>query len=133
MPIQLSLGRLLANNHRSIFYVFHLMVCDDFYSNHPPYEGSGDRCARSEVAAGTATQYSILGMSTTLCGTINLFVAGWTAKKLGPRTALMIQTFVPAIRVSTQILGVLAGGKAGILIFQCTQLITIIGGPVGYM
>ncbi|KAL1841797.1 hypothetical protein VTJ49DRAFT_6550 [Mycothermus thermophilus] len=116
-----------------IFYVFHLMVCDVFYSDHPPFEGPGDRCTRNEIAAGTATQYSILGMSTTLCGTINLFVAGWMAKRLGPRAALMVQTFVPAIRVATQILGVMAGGKAGILIFQCTQLITVIGGPVGYI
>ncbi|KAK4131603.1 MFS general substrate transporter, partial [Trichocladium antarcticum] len=116
-----------------IFYAFHLMVCDVFYSNHPPFAGPGDRCARNEIAAGTATQFSILGMSTTLCGTINLFVAGWMAKRFGPRAALMVQTFVPAIRVATQILGVGAGGRAGIIIFQCTQLITIVGGPVGYI
>ncbi|KAK4031593.1 major facilitator superfamily domain-containing protein [Parachaetomium inaequale] len=116
-----------------IFYVFHLMECDVFYENNPPYEGTGDRCSRNEIAAGTATQFSILGMSTTFCGTINLFVAGWMAKRFGPRAALMVQTLVPAIRVATQILGVLAGGEAGIIIFQCTQLITIIGGPVGYI
>ncbi|AEO62160.1 hypothetical protein MYCTH_2313227 [Thermothelomyces thermophilus ATCC 42464] len=116
-----------------IFYAFHLMECDVFYENHPPYNGPGDRCSRNEIAAGTATQYSILGMTTTFCGTINLFVAGWTAKRIGPRAALMVQTFVPAIRVATQVLGVLAGGQAGIDIFQYTQLITIIGGPVGYI
>ncbi|GAB1312585.1 hypothetical protein MFIFM68171_02795 [Madurella fahalii] len=116
-----------------IFYVFHLMVCDVFYGNHPPYVGHGDRCSRNEIAAGTATQYSILGMSTTFCGTINLFIAGWMAKRFGPRAALMVQTFVPAIRVATQVLGVMAGGRAGIIIFQCTQLITTIGGPVGYI
>lgn len=109
------------------------MVCDVFYSNHPPFDGLGDRCSRNEIAAGTATQFSILGMSTTFCGTINLFIAGWMAKRWGPRAALMVQTFVPAIRVATQVLGVMAGGHAGIIIFQCTQLITIIGGPVGYM
>ncbi|KAL2192505.1 hypothetical protein P885DRAFT_72919 [Corynascus similis CBS 632.67] len=116
-----------------IFYAFHLMECDVFYENNPPYQGPGDRCSRNEIAAGTATQYSILGMSTTFCGTINLFVAGWMVKRFGPRAALMVQTFVPAIRVATQVLGVLAGGQAGIIIFQCTQLITIIGGPVGYI
>ncbi|KAK5653415.1 hypothetical protein OQA88_8900 [Cercophora sp. LCS_1] len=116
-----------------IFYVFYLMECDVYYSKHPPYEGSGDRCARNEIAAGTATDFSILAMTTTLCGTINLFVAGWTVKRFGPRLALMVQTFVPAIRVATQILGVLAGGEAGIIIFQCTQLITVIGGPAGYI
>ncbi|KAK4150226.1 hypothetical protein C8A00DRAFT_37176 [Chaetomidium leptoderma] len=116
-----------------IFYAFHLMQCDVFYSDHPPYEGSGDRCSGNEIAAGTATQFSILGMSTTFFGLINLFLAGWMAKRFGPRAALMVQTLVPAIRVATQILGVLAGGQTGIIIFQCTQLITIIGGPVGYI
>lgn len=66
-------------------------------------------------------------------GTLNLFVAGWTAKKFGPRLALAVQTVVPALRVATQVLGVFAGGMAGMLIIQCTQLITIVGGPAGYM
>jgi len=109
------------------------MECDDFYSRHPPYQGIGNRCNRSEIASGTATQFSILGMTTTFCGTLNLFIAGWTVKKVGPRLALMIQVLVPAIRVATQILAVMAGGATGITIFQCTQLITIIGGPAGYM
>lgn len=116
-----------------IFYAIYLMECDDFYSSHPPYEGVGDSCSRTEIAAGTATQYSILGMTTTFCGTLNLFIAGWTVKKVGARLALMIQVLVPAIRVAAQILGVMAGGATGITIIQCTQLITIIGGPAGYM
>jgi hypothetical protein len=132
-----------------IFYAFHLMECDVYYETHPPFEGSGDRCSRGEIAAGTAEQFSILGMTTTFCGmdsrdyrsvallillgTLNLFVAGWTVKKLGPRFALLVQTLVPAIRVATQILGVIAGGNAGMTIIQCTQLITIVGGPSGYM
>lgn len=49
--------------------MFHLMECDVFYDTHPPYQGTGDRCSRNEIAAGTATQFSILGMSTTFCGT----------------------------------------------------------------
>ena len=109
------------------------MECDVFYSNHPPFEGSGDRCSRNEIAAGTATQFSLLAMTTSICGTLNLFVAGLTVKKFGPRLALMVQTHVPAVRVATQILGVMAGGSTGIFIFQCTQLITILGGPAGYM
>ena len=109
------------------------MECDVYYSNHPPYTGTGDRCSLNEIAAGTATQFSILGMSTTFCGTWNLFVSGWTVKRWGPRFALVLQTFIPAIRVATQILGVIAGGKSGIIIIQCTQLITIFGGPAGYI
>ncbi|KAI8716795.1 hypothetical protein NCS52_00973900 [Fusarium sp. LHS14.1] len=116
-----------------ILYVFHLMECEIFYQTHPPYTGIGDKCSRDEVAAATATQFSILGMTTTLCGTLNYFVAGWLAKRLGPKSTLLIQTLVPAIRASAQILGVIAGGWPGIIIFQSTQLIAIIGGPAGYV
>lgn len=116
-----------------IFYVFHLMECDVYYETHPPHTGPGDRCSINEIAAGTATQFSILGMSTTFCGTVNLFVTGWSIKRWGPRFALVLQTFIPAIRVATQVIGVLAGGNAGITIIQTTQLITIFGGPAGYI
>ncbi|KUI57792.1 hypothetical protein VP1G_05077 [Cytospora mali] len=116
-----------------IFYVFHLMECDVYYDTHPPFTGPGDRCSINEIAAGTAKQYSLLGMSTTFCGTLNLFLTGWTVKKWGPRFALIVQTFVPGIRVLTQIFGVIAGGNAGITIIQTTQLITILGGPAGYI
>lgn len=116
-----------------IFYVFHLMECDVFYETHPPFTGPGDRCSINEIAAGTARQYSILGMSTTFCGTLNLFVTGWTVKRWGPRFALIVQTLIPGIRVLAQISGVVAGGKAGINIIQGTQLITILGGPAGYI
>jgi hypothetical protein len=109
------------------------MECDVYYDRHPPYQGHGERCSRDEITAGTATQFSILGMSTTLCGTINLFVAGWMVKKFGPRTALIFQTFVPAVRVATQIIGVVAGRRNGEIIIQSTQLITMLGGPAGYM
>ena len=64
---------------------------------------------------------------------MNLFISGWTVKKIGPRAALIVQTFVPAIRVLTQIIGVIAGKRAGIIIIQSTQLITMLGGPAGYM
>lgn len=68
-----------------------------------------------------------------LLGTLNLFLAGWIAKRFGPRAALLMQIFIPAIRVVTQILGVLTGKREGMLIIQMTQLITIFGGPSGYM
>ncbi|KAK8127169.1 hypothetical protein PG984_008277 [Apiospora sp. TS-2023a] len=116
-----------------LFYMFHIMECDVFYSKHPPFTGIGDRCSRNEIAAGTATQFSILGMSTTLCGTLNLFFSGWLVKRYGPRLALMLQTTIPAVRVLLQILGVQAGGAAGIMIIQTTQLVTVFGGPAGYI
>ncbi|CAK7227156.1 hypothetical protein SCUCBS95973_006447 [Sporothrix curviconia] len=117
----------------SIFYVFRLMECDIYYENHPPYTGPGDRCSRNAIAAGTARQFSILGISTTFAGTWNLFISGQQVKRWGPRVALILQTSVPAIRVAAQIVGVYAGGQAGIWIIQVTQIITIFGGPAGYI
>lgn len=64
---------------------------------------------------------------------MNLFVAGWAVKRWGAKTAILIQTFVPAIRVLAQIIGVVAGKTLGMNIIQATQLITVFGGPVGYM
>ena len=61
-------SELTPQNNNSIFYVFHLMECDSYYDTHPPYTGPGDKCQVDAVAAGTAVQYSILGMSTTICG-----------------------------------------------------------------
>ncbi|KAM3500474.1 hypothetical protein MY10362_006370 [Beauveria mimosiformis] len=116
-----------------LLYVFRLMTCNAYYDHHPPYTGHGDRCARNEIAAGTATQFSILGITTTLCGTVNLFVAGWAVKKWGAKTAILFQTFVPAVRVLAQIIGVVAGKTLGMNIIQATQLITIFGGPSGYI
>ncbi|KYK57002.1 hypothetical protein DCS_04009 [Drechmeria coniospora] len=116
-----------------LVYVFRLMECDIYYDSHPPYDGVGDRCSRDEITAGSARQFSLLGMSTTLCGTLNLFVAGWVVKRYGPRAALMAQTFVPAIRVAAQMLGVVAGKRTGMTMIQATQLITILGGPAGYI
>ncbi|KAM3438334.1 hypothetical protein MY4824_003356 [Beauveria thailandica] len=116
-----------------LLYVFRLMTCNAYYDHHPPYTGHGDRCARNEIAAGTATQFSILGITTTLCGTVNLFVAGWAVKKWGAKTAILFQTFMPAVRVLAQIIGVVAGKTLGMNIIQATQLITIFGGPSGYI
>ncbi|KAK3680913.1 major facilitator superfamily domain-containing protein [Podospora appendiculata] len=117
-----------------LFYAFFLMECDAYYSTRPPYDGPpADRCSQRAIAAATAADFSVMGMSMTFCGVLNLFFAGWLVKRMGPRFTLMCQTFVPAIRVATQVLGVLAGGQAGIVIFQATQVITIFGGPVGYI
>ncbi|TLS30059.1 hypothetical protein PpBr36_02807 [Pyricularia pennisetigena] len=121
-----------------IIYIFRQMVCDVYYNeeHHSPHQekhGGRDRCDRNEIAARTAAQLAILALSTTLCGTFNLFISAWQSKTLGPRAALMIQVFIPAIRVATQILGVILGGQKGIITLQVTQVITIFGGPVGYI
>ncbi|KOS21224.1 hypothetical protein ESCO_004478 [Escovopsis weberi] len=117
-----------------MLYAFHLMACDEYYDHHPPFEGPEDkRCSIDAIAAETAKQFTMTGMSTTFCGIANLFLAGWAVKKVGPRAALMVQTFVPAIRVFVQIMGVIAGKGLGILIIQLSQIITVVGGPSGYI
>ncbi|CEJ89683.1 hypothetical protein VHEMI05508 [[Torrubiella] hemipterigena] len=117
----------------ALIYVFRVMTCDAFYDDHPPYTGDGDRCYVNEITAESVTQYSILGMTTTLCGIINLFVSGWMVKKFGARKALLIQTVVPTLRTGMQVYGIWVGKRLGMLIVQSTQIVTIIGGPVGYI
>ncbi|KAI1770662.1 major facilitator superfamily domain-containing protein [Hypoxylon cercidicola] len=115
-----------------IIYVFRLMECDIFYTHNPPFDGSGDRCNRREINAGTATQVSILGMSTSFSGVFNLFICGYFIKLWGPRWAFVSQTTLLGIRVSSQVFGVTFGGRTGEIIFQAFQAIGIIGGPRGF-
>ncbi len=110
------------------------MTCEAYYTNHPlPPPGNGDRCNNHQIEASTARAVSLLGASTTFFGVINLFITGWTIKRLGVKSALIIQVFWPAVRLAIQNVGVQTGGGMGILIIQCSQIITIIGGPAGYL
>lgn len=108
------------------------MTCDEFYRHHE-YDGAGDRCSRSEIDAGTATQVSILGLSTVFCGVFNLFYSGWQIKTWGPRAALIVQTAFPALRVAIQVVGVTIGFGEGIRIIQLSQVISLVGGMAGYL
>ncbi|CRK30964.1 hypothetical protein BN1723_003712 [Verticillium longisporum] len=114
----------------SIIYVFRVMTCEAFYTHHPP---STARCARREIDAATATQVSILGMTTSLCGILNLFICGALIKRWGTRWALVSQTSLLAVRVSFQIAAVSVGGRKGIYLMQGTQFVGVFGGPRGYM
>ncbi|KAI1307083.1 major facilitator superfamily domain-containing protein [Xylaria venustula] len=116
-----------------LLYTFHVMVCEEFYKHAPPYEGTGDRCARNEIDAGAASQVAIMGCATIICGITNLFVAGWEMRKYGPKKALAIQTFFPAIRVVIQTSSLLIGARTGIIIMQLSQLTGVWGGPAGYI
>ncbi|KAI0465870.1 hypothetical protein F4859DRAFT_507772 [Xylaria cf. heliscus] len=116
-----------------LLYTFRVMACDEFYKHAPPYEGDGDRCARNEVDASAASQIAIMGGATVLCGISNLFVAGWEMRKYGPKKALAIQTFFPAIRVVIQATALFIGARAGIIIMQLSQLTGVWGGPAGYI
>lgn len=109
------------------------MACEEFYERNEPYTGYGDRCSRPEIDGSAARQVAILGMSTIVCGILNLSITGAFIKKRGPHFALAINTFFPILRVSTQAVAVGIGGKTGIILMQCSQLFAIIGGPAGYL
>ena len=116
----------------SLIYVFGVMTCDEYYKTHP-IPSFGDRCHHHEIEASTARAVALLGSSTTLFGVINLFVTGWTIKRFGVKTALLVSIFWPAVRLLVQNVGVMTGAGLGIVIVQCSQIITVVGGPAGYL
>lgn len=118
-----------------MLYVFRIMTCDAYYEDerHERDPAVKDVCAKHEIQASTARSIALLGGSTTLFGLVNLLVTGWTIKRLGVKRALVIQIFWPAIRLVVQNIGVVKGSNTGILIVQTSQIITIVGGPNGYV
>lgn len=109
------------------------MTCEAYYHNHPEPASPRGRCDNHAIEAGTAKAVALLGASTTLFGIVNLFITGWSIKKIGVKAALLIQVFWPAARLTIQNIGVETGGATGIIIVQCSQIITIVGGPSGYI
>jgi len=116
-----------------ILYVFRVMTCDAYYETHTPDPNAVDRCAKHEIEAGASRAFAVLSASTSIFGLVNLMVAGWTIKRLGVKRALIIQVFWPAVRVFCQILGIAKGSTMGIAVVQSSQILTIIGGPNGYV
>ena len=118
-----------------MLYVFRVMTCDAYYEDerHERDPAVKDICAKPEIQASTARSIALLGGSTTLFGLVNLLVTGWTIKCLGVKRALAVQIFWPAVRLVMQNVGVTKGSNTGILILQSSQIITIIGGPNGYV
>jgi MFS family permease len=110
------------------------MTCEAYYDTHPDESAPGfDRCSVRDIEAGTSRAVALLSASTTIFGVLNLFVTGWAINRFGVRTALLISVFWPAVRLAVQNIGVETGGAKGILIVQGSQIITIIGGPAGYL
>ncbi len=109
------------------------MTCSAYYETHSEPPHGGDRCSLPEIEAGTARAVSLLGASTTFFGVANLFITGRFIKRFGVKSALALQVFWPGARLAIQNLGVMTGGSRGIVIVQCSQLMTILGGPVGYL
>ncbi|GAB7363451.1 hypothetical protein MBLNU230_g3725t1 [Neophaeotheca triangularis] len=117
-----------------LIWIFRVMTCEAYYKQHPDQSLPGsDRCSIPQIEAATARAVSLLGMSTTFFGMANLFLTGSLIKKYGVKTSLAIQVFWPAVRLAVQNVGVEVGGGNGIIIIQCSQIITIVGGPVGYL
>lgn len=117
-----------------LIYVFGLMTCDDYYTRHPGHPGAAyQHCKVHQIEADTARSVALLGASTTLFGVVNLFFTGWTMKAFGVKKALQLSVFFPAVRLAIQNIGVETGSGLGIIIVQCSQIITVVGGPVGYL
>jgi MFS family permease len=116
-----------------LLYVFRVMTCDAYYDEHTPDPNAIDRCAKHEIEAGAARAFALLSASTTIFGLANLLITGWTIKRLGVKRALIVQVFWPAVRLLIQTVGVTKGGTMGIAIVQSSQVITIVGGPNGYV
>jgi MFS family permease len=116
-----------------MMFVFRQMTCDAFYERHPVPPSPSDRCAIREIEARMAREITILAASTTIFGLLNLLVTGWSIKRFGVKRALMLQVFWPAVRLAIQNVGVMVGSNSGIIILQSSQVMTIIGGPAGYV
>ncbi|KAJ7644673.1 hypothetical protein FB45DRAFT_1116340 [Roridomyces roridus] len=119
----------------SLIYAYRVFNCQEYYDDpkHPPYEGPGDACAITEVETTTTRDIRVMVILSTLSGTMNLLFTTWQIRHWGLRSAIVQQTFWPAIRNLTQIYATFVGGRLGITILQTTQLITILGGGMGYM
>ena len=120
-----------------LIYVFGVMTCDEYYQHHdlppPGTPAYADRCRVRAIEGSTARAVALLGAGTTFFGVMNLFVTGWMIKAWGIKRALMISVIWPAIRLLVQNTGVMTGAGVGIIIVQCSQIITIFGGPAGYL
>lgn len=144
-----------------LLYVFRLMTCDAYYKDHPAppappssvlasaapshllsmlaytfdntTKDTSDRCSIHAIESSTALSVSLLGASTTIFGLLNLFLTGSLIKRIGVKRTLIIQVFFPAVRLLVQNIGVEVWGTPGIIIIQCSQIVSILGGPSGYL
>ena len=92
-----------------------------------------DSCSIRPIESSTAYSVSLLGATTTIFGTLNLFLTGSLIKSIGVKPTLILQIFFPALRLIVQNIGVEVWGNTGIIIVQCSQVLTIVGGPSGYL
>lgn len=139
----------------SILWIFRVMTCDAYYRHHPSdlypsslsatslvksaifaatdIETEGDKCAIRAIDSSTALSMSLLGASTTIFGVANLFLTGTLIKRIGLKRTLMVQISFAAVRLFIQNVAIELGEDAGILLFQCSQMVSVLGGPSGYV
>jgi MFS family permease len=112
--------------------VIEQFCCEDYYKTHSGDPSDPNRCHVPAIEARAAREFALVATGTTVFGVCNLFFTGWTIKRFGVKTALILSVFWPAVRVLVQAIGVEIGAGLGIIIIQLSQIITIAGGPVGY-
>lgn len=120
----------------AIAYVLDGSMLSTFWSKGvpvSPHMTKDDRCSIHPIESSTALSISLLGASTTVFGLINLFLAGALIKRIGVKSTLLVQLFFPALRLLVQNVGVEVWGSTGIIIIQCSQVLTVVGGPSGYL
>ncbi|KIX00870.1 uncharacterized protein Z518_09935 [Rhinocladiella mackenziei CBS 650.93] len=114
--------------------LLYALTQDTVFSTNPQIIPSErDRCSIHAIETSTALSVSLLGASTTVFGLLNLFLTGALIKRIGVKPTLLIQVFFPALRLLVQNVGVEVWSNAGIIIIQCSQIVSIIGGPSGYL
>lgn len=116
-----------------MIYSFGLMTCEEYYRHHPDPGPTADRCRNPSIEASTARSVALVGAGTTLFGVLNLFFTGWAIKRFGIKAVLLTSVFWPAIRLAVQNVGIQVGYGLGITIIQASQIITVVGGPAGYL
>lgn len=122
-PLSARMGSLLfSDTLASMFYSRPTTVQDDY-----------DRCSIHAIESSTALSIALLAASTMVFGILNLFIAGSWIKRIGVKSTLLINVFFPAVRLFVQNVGLEVWGKAGINIIQCSQIVSILGGPSGYL
>jgi MFS family permease len=115
-----------------MLYGFGVMTCDEYYRSHPD-PATPDRCRLTSIQASTARSFALLAAATTTFGLVNLFYTGWAIKRWGVKMALLGSVFCSAVRLAIQNVGIQHGAGVGIIIIQCSQVITVVGGPAGYL
>ncbi|KAK5047681.1 hypothetical protein LTR84_006346 [Exophiala bonariae] len=113
--------------------LFSYLSAPEIYLTSNYHQSTVDRCSNHAIETSTALSISLLGASTTVFGILNLFLTGSLIKQIGLKATLLIQIFFPAVRLLIQNIGVEVWGSTGINIIQWSQIVSIVGGPSGYL